>query len=217
MGRIFVGNKPSSYVSLAGGTFGGRIDEVSVYEYELNEIDVRDAFYYQMAQVEERKVLNLVIDAEEPQVDLVSYNSGFPYVSGTGQQLQVDAWDPTSGIGMVEMQIEHPNLPTNWQTAPLCEDSSSGTAFCPYFDPGDFDGKYTLNFRAIDLVGYQSDTPAYDFYVDKGGPHITSNQSGGTLLAAEAHPSLKHTWLLALDGNLDDPILILQLRHLTIL
>ncbi len=95
----------------------------------LNEIDVRDTFRYQMSQVEEFDSIDLTIDAEAPTVELISYNPAFPYLSGNDTLLQVDASDPTSGIGMVEMQVLYhgalaPGLP--------------GGARLPGLDPGHF-------------------------------------------------------------------------------
>ncbi|MBN1148930.1 MAG: Ig-like domain repeat protein [Anaerolineales bacterium] len=214
LGRLMVGNKPASgYSSLSGGPFGGVIDEVSVYEYLLNEIDVRDAFHYQMAQVEEHTSLTLTIDADQPQVELVSYNSAFPYINADGQELQVDASDATSGVAMVEMKVEHVTLSEPvWEVAPLCDKSGSGASFCPYFNPledgnGDpVDGKYTLTFRVVDRVGHQATSPAYDVYVDAAGPVIRTDFDGD-LLAARLHPSRKHTWTLHLSGSMLDEVL----------
>ena len=51
LGKFDIGNKISG--TQAGGPYLGLIDEVSLYAYPQNEIEVRDTFHYQMEHVEE--------------------------------------------------------------------------------------------------------------------------------------------------------------------
>jgi hypothetical protein len=45
VGRLAVGNKPAGFGGMAGGGFGGWVDQVSFYNVVLNEFDVRDTFH----------------------------------------------------------------------------------------------------------------------------------------------------------------------------
>ncbi len=204
MGKLVLGNTLAAFAGQAGGAFAGKIDEVSLYTHVLNEIDVRDAFQYQMSEVEERESLTLMIDAELPATRFISYNASFPYLAQRDIVLQVEAIDLISGIGMLEMSIAHGNDPVQWQVAPLCQDSASGTSFCPTFIPGDEEGIYKLTFRAVDRVGHQSQPDTYTLYVDGKGPRITSNIPEGSLQPALLHKEQMHTWFLALSGKMSD-------------
>ena len=208
LGRLYLGNKPAGFGGLAGGAFGGRLDEASIYEYLMTEIDVRDTFHYQMAQVEEYDALTLTIDAEDPLVSLVNYNPAFPYFRGVDTLMQVSASDATSGIAMVEMEVEYQSLPNlTYQVAPVCLDSLEGNAFCPTFNPDAGDGTYTLNLRAVDAVGHQSPIGSYTAYVDAAGPRLTFNQLNNSLQHAQPHTSLRDTWHLSLSGTILDELL----------
>ena len=203
LGRLWIGDKPAAFSGLAGGAFGGRIDEVTLFEDVLTEIDVRDMFRYQMSQVEEFDSINLTIDAEPPTAELISYNPAFPYLSGTDTQLQVDASDVTSGIGMVEMRVLYHGAPHEaYQVAPVCLDSTNGHFFCPTFVSDAGDGTYELSFRAVDLVGHQAETQNYPVYVDNAGPQIDCDQQSAGVKVALLHPS-QETHLAAAPERLD--------------
>ncbi len=207
LGKITLGNS-AGYSGLQSGAFTGKIDEVAVYEYALNEIDIRDMFAYQMGQVEESASITMTIDAEAPQAALISYNPDFPYVNQLDRILHVEASDSTTNISMVEMQVNHVDAPSpQWQIAPACQDAPGGTAFCPTFIPEFGEGIYTLNFRAVDEVGNQVVTPEYDFYVDNTAPKIFANLQNGTLYKAEPHPWLRKTWYLYMQGQVLDETL----------
>lgn len=204
LGKITLGNS-AGFGGLQSGSYFGKIDEVSVYEYALNEIDIREMFAYQMGQVEESSSLTMTIDAETPQVSLASYNADFTYINENDRVLQVEASDVTSGIGMVEMQVEHVDAPSaEWTVAPVCQDAPGGTAFCPTFIPKYGEGTYTLSFRAVDQVGNQTVSPNYQFYVDKTAPKIFANLQNGSLYKAEPHPSLENHWYLRMQGQVFD-------------
>jgi hypothetical protein len=205
LGRLWIGDKPAAFDWLAGGAFGGRIDEVTLFEDVLNEIDVRDTYRYQMSQAEEFASIDLTIDAEPPTVELISYNPAFPYLNGNNTQLQVDASNPTSAINMVEMRVLYHGAPRQeYHVAPVCLDSTLGTSFCPTFVPDAGDGTYELSFRAVDLVGHQAETQNYPIYVDNAGPQIDCDQQSAGVKAAQMHPYKKHTWLLHLNGSIND-------------
>lgn len=204
LGKITLGNS-AGFSGFAGGPYFGRIDEVAIYEYALNEIDVRDIFAYQMSQVEETASITMTIDADAPQAELVSYNEEFPYINEADRVLHVEASDPTSGIGMVEMVLDHPNAPDEVRTvAPICQDAPGGTAYCPTFIPEYGDGVYTLSFRAVDLVGHESTSRSYQFLVDRDAPTIFANLLDQGLYKAERHKTMKKTWFLHLEGRVLD-------------
>ncbi len=206
MGRLVLGNILAGYSSQQGGAFAGKIDEVSLYTYMLNEIDVRDAFQYQMSEVEEHDSLAMTIDAGPPEARLVSYNPDVPDLMQHDVMLQVEATDAVSGVSRVEMNVQYGEATNNdWQVAPLCQDSASGTSFCPTFVPGE-EGVYHLTFRAVDRVGNRSNASSYVFYVDGQGPHISTSGglSDGSLQPARLDMEKKHTWFLALSGKVSD-------------
>lgn len=207
LGKIILGNS-AGFAGLQSGPYSGRIDEVAIYEHTLNEIDIRETFAYQMGQVEETSSLTMTIDADLPEAALISYNPDFLYMDEKDRVLHVEASDATSGIGMVEMQVEHINAPSvEWAVAPICQDGSGGTAFCPTFIPRYGDGNYTLVFRAVDRVGNQSSTASYSLLVDNRAPNIFVNLQNGSLYNAEAHQQLKNTWFLHMEGQVFDETL----------
>lgn len=207
LGRLYLGNS-AGFASVAGGPYAGKIDEVAIYTYALNEIDVRDIFAYQMGQVEETASLTMTIDADDPTAELVSFNPDFPYLDEKDRVLHVEATDATSGVGMVEMQVEHANAPdVQWVSAPICQDAPGGTAYCPTFIPAYGDGVYRLTFRVVDKVGHQASTPTYTFLVDNTAPRIFTSLQDGMLYKAEAHPTRENTWFLRMEGRVLDETL----------
>lgn len=207
LGKIYLGNA-AGFSGIQGGPYTGRMDEVTIYAYALNEIHIRETFAYQMGQVEETASLTMTIDADPPQVALLSYNPEFPYTDERDRILQVEGSDATSGIGMVEMQVDHIDAPsTQWVIAPACQDAPGGTAYCPTFIPRYGDGIYNLTFRAIDQVGHQTLTESYALLVDNTAPTIFSNLQDGWLYPAQAHPTLKNTWFLRMEGQVIDETL----------
>ena len=207
LGKIYLGNS-AGFAGFQSGPYAGKMDEVAVYEYALNEIDIRETFAYQMGQVEETSALTMTIDADLPQAALVSYNPDFAYMDEKDRVLHVEASDITSGIGMVEMQVEHADAPAaRWTVAPVCQDGPGGTAFCPTFIPEYGDGIYQLTFRAVDQVGHQASTAVYPVLVDNKAPKIFVNLQDGSLYNAEPHSQIENTWFLRMAGQvLDDTL-----------
>ena len=206
LGRLQLGNSSSS--SVATGAYVGLMDEVALFTYELNEIDVRESFHYQMEHVEERQSISMQIDAENPTVELVSFNDEFPYISELDRILQVEANDVTAGISAVEMTVEHVNMPAALSTmAPVCMDSASGTTFCPTFDPQVGDGAYDVSLRAIDKVGNQALSETYQFLVDNSSPRLTVNLINNQVVPAVLDLQQEDTWRLDLYGNVQDEYL----------
>ncbi len=206
LGQMSLGAKLPLHTAQAGGPFAGQLDEVTVYPYELNEINVRDSFNYQIAHVEEHASVRLTIDAEPPMVSLAGYDASFAYIQQNDIQLVVPTSDATSGVAMVEMSVAHRNLAgAILSTAPVCLDSVTGEDFCPTLRPEAGDGRYTLRFRAVDRVGHQTTSPAYDLFADGEAPRIVVNFAEGSLLSAEMHPEIKNTWMLPLSGSIQDP------------
>ncbi len=207
LGKVTLGNS-AGFGGLQAGPYTGKLDEVTIFEYALNEIDIREVFAYQMGQVEESSALTVTIDAEDPEVSLVSYDPEFVYMSENDRVLHVEATDLTSGIAMVEMQVNHVDAPaTEWTVAPVCQDAPGGTAFCPTFIPAYGEGVYTLSFRAVDQVGHQTSTPDYEFLVDSKEPKIFVNLQNDFIYNAEPHPKKKATWFLSMQGQVFDDTL----------
>jgi len=207
LGRVTLGSG-AGMSGAPGGPYTGKLDEVAVYAYALNEIEIRDIFTYQMGQVEETASLTMTIDADDPFAELVSYNLDFPYSDENDRVLHVEASDATSGIAMVEMKVQHVDAPAvEWSLAPVCLDAPGGTAFCPTFDPKYGEGRYTLSFRAVDQVGNQVETGGYEILVDRTAPRIFANLQDGGLYAAEPHPTIPGTWVLPMRGTVLDDVL----------
>ena len=203
LGKFDIGNKISG--TQAGGPYLGLIDEVSLYAYPQNEIEVRDTFHYQMEHVEESASIDMTLDADQPSVELLSYNPAFPYVSDIDRIIHVEAGDETSGISAVEMTVEHANLAAALiGLAPVCLDSANGTSFCPTFDPTVGEGTYQLTFRAIDLVGNQTVSSTYNVLVDATKPRITTNIINQQVVNGRKHPDLENKWVIDLYGSIQD-------------
>ncbi|MHB8133097.1 MAG: LamG-like jellyroll fold domain-containing protein [Anaerolineaceae bacterium] len=203
LGKFELGNRIEG--SQAGGAYLGLIDEVSLYAYALNEIDVRDTFHYQMESVEESNSIGVTVDADNPTVELVTFNPVFPYVPDIDRIVHVEADDLTSAINAVEMIVDHDNLSSPQRfLAPVCLDSISGTAFCPTFNPQVGEGTYRVSFRAMDLVGNQTLTQPYLLLVDSTKPRVTANIIDQQVVAGRIHPELENTWVIDLSGTLQD-------------
>ncbi|MBN1371366.1 MAG: LamG domain-containing protein [Anaerolineaceae bacterium] len=206
LGQMTLGGKLAAHTAQAGGPFAGKLDEVTVYPYELNEINVRDSFNYQIAHVEEHASVRLTIDAEAPQVSLAGYDPNFAYIQESDIQLVAPASDLTSGIALVEMSVAHRNLAApSLSTAPVCLDSRTGEDYCPTLRADAGDGLYTVSFRAVDRVGHQTTSEGYKLYADGEAPRIVVNFVEGALLSAEMHPEVRNTWMLSLSGSVQDP------------
>ncbi len=209
LGKLYLGNWGGSGSALSG-PFNGRLDEPTVYGSLLNEIDVRDTFHYQMAQVEERASRSLTIDAEAPTVELSSYNAAFPYLNGDIRRMAATATDASAGVSRVMMTVTQASAAAPWfQIAPACEDDLSGQAFCPLFDPG-FDpaindGLFNVKLQSLDNVGHVSPLQDYSLYVDKGGPRLVRSAAEPNLVSARKHATLKRTWYIPLMGSASDP------------
>ena len=188
--------------------FHGRLDEITLYDHALTASEVRDIFLYQSKLVEERRSQSITIDRDAPVSVLRSYTSTFPYMANKDTVMHVEAHDPASGVGLVEMSVNGVwGSPPNRLDVPPCMDAIGGPAWCPTFDPSRLNGEgvYTLQTRATDRAGNrETPTRTYTLYVDNTPPQVTAGWSGDALGAA-AHPSQQSTWIVRLGGAVQDP------------
>jgi len=181
--------------------FSGQLDEVSLYNQALSLSEVAAIFNYQAKWVEERQSHNIAIDDDNPSVDLQTTG---PYLPNTDVQMLITASDPTSGIQRVQLGVQALGQSTYaWSNAPLCQDSTLETAWCPTFTPTVV-GTYALRARVTDLVGHTSVSNAI-VYVDDLAPLATFDFSANALLLPAPSSTQPNTWELTLSGTLIDP------------
>lgn len=203
-GRFTLGNQPDG-VDFGAAAYAGKLDEPTIYRYELPENDATEVFAYQMGSVEESSTLTMTVDADNPTIDVVSYDSEFPYVANADRLMQVDAADATSGVARVEMNTTYAMTnATEYRDAPVCMDSSSGSSYCPTFFPTSGEGQYNLSFQAIDLVGNTAWTSTYPFIVDATQPHIVIDKHEDELISSSLASWAKNTWYIGLAGTIVD-------------
>ncbi len=184
--------------------FGGRIDEVTIYDHALTAREVRDIFQYQAKWVEEWQSHDVTVDADKPTSELCSDG---PYLAQQDVVMHIEAHDPTSSVALVKLGIQGPSQGSyTWTGAPRCMDASSDAAWCPTFEPSG-EGRYRFQTRAIDQVGNQEQPPSgpVTIYMDGTPPVVTSDLADGDVVGPVPHPSLEKTWIVHLSGTVSDP------------
>jgi len=189
--------------------FRGAIDEVSVYAAALSDFDVRDLYRSQLRYVEDRQSDTVWVDTAPPSSILMSYYTAGPdYRPNRYQVLGVTASDRDSDVALVELgACRGAGCQPAWTAAAGCSDAAGGAAWCPGFDPTTLggEGRYTLQTRATDKVGYrETPTRTYTLYVDGTPPVVTSNIAGGALLPATPD-AVSARWTVTLAGTVNDP------------
>jgi PKD repeat protein len=180
----------------------GRIDHVTLYNRTLSPSEVRAMFRLQAKWVEDRQNTEITIDNDAPSSVLITNEE---YRPNQDVILIVAAEDATTFVTQVEMGVSTDGGSIyTWTSAPACQDTSGGAAWCPTFEPSVGEGRYKLMFRAVDNVGNQeSPTTVYDLYIDDTPPDATSNIIDDQILDPDEQPG--HSWLVALSGTINDP------------
>jgi len=195
-----------------GGTsssdaFAGRLDEASLYTYALNPFEARDIFRYQAKLVQERRTDVLFVDNTPPTSELRSYNPSQRYLANQNVLMYVAASDAHAGVSQVELLVMKLGQSETWTPAPACMDADGDAAWCPFFKPSG-EGQYSFVTRATDWAGNRENSrPALILYVDGAPPVATLAQTAEQVVSALPHPTLQNTWLVQLNGTVNDPIL----------
>ncbi|MEZ4645084.1 MAG: LamG-like jellyroll fold domain-containing protein [Chloroflexota bacterium] len=204
--HLYLGGRP-----LTDGTIGdyyfGQVDELFIYARALPNTEIGSAYDNQFRWFRKQFDTYLVVDNDVPTITLQTSEQYWPnsYI-----QLAVGTADATSAIWSFEYGLQAPGEPGfTWQAAPACADVSTGTVWCPYFDPAAMagEGEYQLQFRAVDAVGNETVSLVYSLYVDDSAPVITSDDNGSwRSLTPDANTELG--WKLPLSGTVSDPTLM---------
>jgi uncharacterized repeat protein (TIGR01451 family) len=132
------------------------------------------------------------IDNDQPSSQLTSgayvQAGGFRIIGGT-------ATDPTSYVQAVDVRVVGQ---TNFERA-----SGAGTWAYTWQVPAG-DGRFEIQSRAVDAVGFAENPPASTFVlVDATPPNLTTGQPGNPILPAKRDADFR--WTIALNGSVADP------------
>jgi hypothetical protein len=179
--------------------FTGRLDEVAVYDYPLTEYEIAAIFDYQGRWIEERQTHDIVVDSDDPTVDIRSVLTTTRDYRPLGpQQFLIQAHDPTSGIDQTWLYADG-----DWHAASRCAPGESDVAWCPTVNLT-AEGQYGLRAVARDLVGHPNNSEVYYVYLDGTPPGVGLDLSGGTRLAATPHTTLPNAWQVHMSGTVAD-------------
>jgi hypothetical protein len=191
-GGVSVGGQPAH--------FTGLLDEVTVYDHALTEYEIADVFGYQARWLEERQTHDIVVDSDEPTVDIRSVLTATRDYRPLGQQqFLAQAHDLTSVVDQVWLYADG-----EWHAASRCGPGEATAAWCPVVDFA-AEGRYELRARAEDFFGHRITSDVYSIYVDGTPPDVGLSLSGGPPVAAVPHATMPNNWQVHLYGTLDDP------------
>lgn len=165
-------------INEAGNNFTGQMDELAVYQRTLSDEEIDTIYLLEVRWYRERAEFAITIDAEAPEISLLS---DYAYRANQYTTLAVGTSDDTSYVQLVDVGIQAPSAANySWQDAPVCLDSENGSAWCPTFDPTSLggEGAYVLIIRAVDAVGHETTSEVTTIYVDDSAPQASSTYSG---------------------------------------
>jgi hypothetical protein len=186
----------------APNSFVGQLDELAIYGRALTAAELYSIYLREVRWYRDVSVATVTVDDDAPFVSLLS-DPG--YRANESIQLAVAVTDTTSAVALVDFGLKTPgDTDFSWQGATQCLDASA--AWCPAFDPSTLDGEgtYQVQFRAVDTVGNETNSPTYTFYVDGTAP-TTSSSYSGSWLSPTTDPDDELSWTLSLSGSISDP------------
>ncbi|MBK9051468.1 MAG: hypothetical protein IPL78_11290 [Chloroflexi bacterium] len=190
---------------LANPPFKGTIDELALYGRSLSTAEINSLYLRELRWYRDRATTYLTVDTDAPTVELLSDTL---YRANGYTQLAVATTDATSYVTLLDFGLKAPgDTAFRWVGAPACQDNGiEGAAWCPFFDTSTLggEGKYEMQFRAVDAVGNQTISPVYIFYVDDTSPTASGNYTGqwGT---PTAQNDSGLSWTMTLSGIVNDP------------
>jgi len=176
--------------------YRGYLDALQIYREALTVEAINDLYAMQSSWVEDRSRFEVTVDTDLPSTVIRSNATYRPLRPAI---IDVGASDATSPISQVLFIVNGSASP-----APLCDDSNAvrGGAYCPLFSPL-FEGRYTLQSRVTDLVGYVT-TATVTTWVDGSAPLISINRSNNALLAATRSTTVPGQWTVSISGTVND-------------
>ncbi|MFZ0545161.1 MAG: LamG-like jellyroll fold domain-containing protein [Candidatus Promineifilaceae bacterium] len=185
--------------------FIGQIDELVAYRRALTEAELYSIYLREIRWYRDRTTSYLTVDTDAPIVALLSDAT---YRPNGYTQLAVATTDPTSYVALLDFGLKAPGQADfTWWGAPQCQDNGTdGAAWCPFFDTTTLggEGKYQVQFRAVDAVGNEATSAVYTFYIDDTPPTVSGNYTGqwGTITDQD---DKRLNWTVALTGTIGDP------------
>ena len=189
-------NRPGS------GLIDTTLDEFTIFSRALSGLEIADIYRLDSRWYRSVGTFRIKVDTDPPSVALRSDTS---YWRNQSTVLDVETSDPTSRVTLVDMGIKSPTAADfAWQGAPACQDADPGVAWCPTFDPTQYEGegRYELAFRAVDAAGNQTTSDTYVLYVDGTSPQVASDDDGNWVKPAHLE---RNTWTVPLQGSISDP------------
>ncbi|HSH04561.1 MAG TPA: LamG-like jellyroll fold domain-containing protein [Anaerolineae bacterium] len=184
--------------------FDGQIDDLFFYNRSLSSVEVDSAYINQFRWFRRQQNTYLMVDNDVPTITLFTDDS---YWANAYTQLVVGTEDATSAVWSFEFGLQEPGASSlRWQSAAPCADAVPGRVWCPAFDPAEWggEGKYQLQFRAVDAVGNETLSPIYTLFVDDTPPVVSTAYNGDWRpMSASSLTPLR--WSLNLSGTVNDP------------
>ncbi|KPL91653.1 LamG-like jellyroll fold domain-containing protein [Herpetosiphon geysericola] len=197
----------ASTIGVLQNFFRGQLDELAIYDRQLTTGEIYGIYLRDLRWYSARSTVELQVDTDAPSITLLSDAA---YMANQPTSIVVSTIDPTSGVRLLDVGVKRPNTSSyTWSSAALCAESLSlarNAAWCYSFDPTSLSGpgSYSLQFRAVDAVGNQTISPAYQINIDQTAPTAASTYSDHWQpLVASVSDNL--AWTVALSGTLSDP------------
>ena len=202
---LFIGGATAAGSNALVEPFLGQIDELAIYGRELSDPEILSIYLRELRWYRTQDSNLFMVDTDNPSIQLLTDAS---YRPAGYTQLVVRTNDPSSYVTLLDVGIKAPgDSEFAWQGAIECTDAiRRGVAWCPAFDTSLLggEGTYELQFRAVDVVGHETMSPVYQFFVDQTPP-VASGSYNDTWLSADPVPSLDDTWAISLNGTVTDP------------
>ena len=178
------------------------LDEFTIYHRALSGLEIADTYRLDSRWYRSVGTFRVKVDTDAPSVAL---RSDTPYRLNQSTVLDVETSDPTSRVTLVDMGIKSPTAADYvWQGIPACLDAEPGAAWCPTFDPTQYDGegRYEVQFRAVDAAGNETTSDTYVIYVDGTAPQVSTTLNGDWVTPTHIN---RNSWTIPLQGAISDP------------
>jgi hypothetical protein len=189
----------------ASNLFTGRLDELTAYRRALSSAELDSIYLREARWYRDQAISYLQVDSDTPTITLLSDAS---YWANGYLQMAVATTDATSKVVLLDVGIKGPTASSfSWSGAIPCQENGiSGAAWCPSFDTSTLggEGKYEIQFRAVDAVGNETISSIDTFYVDSTAP-VASSTYNGQWVTISNQDDQKLSWTTILTGSLSDP------------
>lgn len=183
------------------GYYTGQIDELAVFSRSMSQAELQSIYQREARWYRDQGTTALKVDDDQPVVSLLTNEE---YHRNEYIQLVVSAEDAGTSVAYMDFGLKKPgDTIFTWSDAPQCADRAQ--TWCPSFDPSSLNGAgdYSVQFRAVDLVGHITTSAAYTIHVDNTAP-VVSSAYHTAWMNATADSEDDQKWTVPLSGSIVD-------------